>query len=300
MSFPSAHKHSVISSIKKKYISPTEPSSYYLISLPLFISKVHERIICLAYTSSRILSPPMRIWTSLLHWKHSWDVAMDPQLAKRRAQPKASFHSAFHQHLTSCLLPSCSNAFFTWFPRKHSLFSSHVMGQYILVAFVDVSSSSKPLHTGVLQGSILSPLSSSLLHWLTHESFNQSPWFQVNFKWFPHLFLSPDFSPRPSIYIYKCLLHISSWMSTRYLKCNIFKNKFFGLPSHSRTSLPCSLHVSKWGSQPPTCPAIKHKSHPWLQISLLALPHSPPKVCSASSNQSSFKSLSFTTLPSWS
>lgn len=132
LTFPSAHKHFVVSSIKKvKVHRPCEPFQL----LPHFSASLYTNLFQYRFD-------PHRSTETML-----MNATEDLQLSKHRVQFSVSFYSTGHQHLTQLLAP--------FFQKCLLHFTSHSMGHYTLVFFSDVSSSSQYMYNCLLNISTL-------------------------------------------------------------------------------------------------------------------------------------------------
>ena len=159
----------------EKYMDPMNCSSYYLISLPLSMSKLHRRSVY-AWLCFLTISPqptPRQIWSHRYTKTTLADVTKKLHLAKHHVQLSLSFYLTFQQ-LTQLLVPSLFKYVLQLVSKKTLLFSSNVMNHCILVSTAVVCF--KHINIGVSQHLKSSPLLPTFLGWITHESFHQSPW----------------------------------------------------------------------------------------------------------------------------
>lgn len=101
------------------------PSSYYLISLPLFIPTYSN--------TDLILTVPLKPRSRM-----PWKISSSPNT---EFNFQSHFTQLVNQHLTQLLAPP---------PFRNVFFTSHLMGHYTLVFFSDVSSSSHYMYNCLL------------------------------------------------------------------------------------------------------------------------------------------------------
>lgn len=160
----------------EKYMDPMNSSSYYFISLPLSMSKLHERSVY-AWLCFLTISPQptsRQLWSRHYTETTLEDVTKKLHLAKHHVQLSVSFYLTFQQ-LTQLLFPSLFKYVLQSVSKKTLLFSSHVMNHCILVSFAVVSCF-KHLNTRMFQHLKSSPFLPTFLWWITHKSFHQIPW----------------------------------------------------------------------------------------------------------------------------
>ena len=160
----------------EKYMDPMNCSSYYLISLPLSMSKLHGRSVY-AWLCFLTISPqptPRQIWSHRYTKTTLADVTKKLYLAKYHVQLSLSFYLTFQQ-LTQLLVPSLFKHVLRLVSKKTLPFFSNVMNHCILVSTAVVSCF-KHINIGVSQHLKSSPLLPTFLWWITHKSFHQIPW----------------------------------------------------------------------------------------------------------------------------
>ena len=160
----------------EKYMDPMNSSSYYLISLPLSMSKLHERSVY-AWLCFLAVSPqptPRRIWSYRYTETTLAEVTKKLHLAKHHVQLSVSSYLTFQQG-TQLLVPSLYKYVLQLVSKKTLLFSSNVINHCILVSFAVVSCF-KHLNIGVSQHLKSSPLLPTFLWWIAQTSFHQIPW----------------------------------------------------------------------------------------------------------------------------
>lgn len=159
-----------------KYMDPINCFSYYLISLPLSMSKLHGRsvYVWLCFLTISPQPTPRQIWSHRYPETTLADVTKKLHLAKHHVQLSLSFYLTFQQ-LTQLLVPSLFKYVLQLVSKKTLPFSSNVMNHCILVSTAVVSCF-KHINIGVSQHLKSSPLLPTFLWWITHKSFHQIPW----------------------------------------------------------------------------------------------------------------------------
>ncbi|KAK3526338.1 hypothetical protein QTP70_024275 [Hemibagrus guttatus] len=225
---PTAFKKArVVPILKKPALDPSDISNYRAVSLLSFLSKILERVVCNQlsdYLMQNNLHDPNQSGFKAAHSTETALLAVTEKLQAARSAKlssvlilldlSAAFDTVNHKTLLSTLrsLGICGTAW-EWF-------ASYLDGCSYQVTWNGLTSAPRRLSTGVLQGSVLSPLLFSLYTSLSWQN------------------------TMASARISACLADISSWMTAHQLKLNPSKTELLIIPGDPSPAQDLAISLS--------------------------------------------------------